>query len=343
MGKNIKDSRKLMRFTLIVCTYMRPKPILSLLQSVKEQTLYPNEILIIDGSTNQETEVILRENPFRNVKYYKVDDSNRGLTKQRNFGIDLVNETSEIICFLDDDVILNANYFEELINTYKIKPAALAVGGYIKNEVKWKKTLINDNDSNYFYFDGWMRLEPSRFRMRNKFGLEPDTPPGFLPTFAHGRGLEFLPPNNKIYPVEQLMGGVSSYRKDIFKTLSFSTYFEGYGLYEDTDFALRLSKKGKLFLNTKAQLNHYHDGSGRPNKYHFGKMVVRNGWYTWRVKYPQPNIKSRIKWNATAFLLTIIRFANVLNTNKKNEAFTEAMGRVVGWFSLLLNKPKIQY
>ena len=72
-------------------------------------------------------------------------------------------------------------------------------------------------------------------------------------------------------------------------------------------------------------------------------MVVRNGWYTWRVKYPQPNIKSRIKWNATAFLLTIIRFANVLNTNKKNEAFTEAMGRVVGWFSLLLNKPKIQY
>ena len=331
-----------MRFTLIVCTYMRPKPILSLLQSVKEQTLYPNEILIIDGSTNQETEVILRENPFRNVKYYKVDDSNRGLTKQRNFGIDLVNETSEIICFLDDDVILNANYFEELINTYKIKPDALAVGGYIRNEVKWERALDSDNDNNYFYFDGWKRIEPSRFRMRKIFGLEPDTTPGFLPTFAHGRSVGFLPPSNKTYEVEQIMGGVSSYKKEVFDKLTFSAYFEGYGLYEDADFSLRLAKTGKLYINTGAQLEHYHDSSGRPNKYQYGKMVIRNGWYIWRVKYPKPSMKAKIKWHATSFLLTLIRFTNIISTNKKKDAFYESIGRIVGWFLLIFNKPNIR-
>ena len=44
-----------MKFTLIICTYMRPKPLQTLLQSVNTQTLYPDEILIVDGSRNEET------------------------------------------------------------------------------------------------------------------------------------------------------------------------------------------------------------------------------------------------------------------------------------------------
>ena len=137
------------------------------------------------------------------------------------------------------------------------------------------------------------------------------------------------------------MGGVSSYKKAIFDTLSFSANFEGYGLYEDADFSLRIAKLGKLYVNTNARLSHHHDASGRPNKFKYGKMVVRNGWYVWRVKYSNPSFKSRIKWNLTVLLLTTIRFLNVLTTNHRKEAFTEALGRIVGWLSLLFNKPKI--
>jgi GT2 family glycosyltransferase len=90
--------------------------------------------------------------------------------------------------------------------------------------------------------------------------------------------------------------------------MRFSTYFEGYGLYEDADFTLRLSKIGKLYVNTNAQLGHFHDASGRPNKFLYGKMVVRNGWFVWRVKYPNPSFMARIKWNAIVLLLTFIRF-----------------------------------
>ena len=61
-----------MNFTLIVCTYMRPIPLLSLLNSVKNQTVYPNEILIIDGSTNNETEVMINQNSFQNLIYFQV-------------------------------------------------------------------------------------------------------------------------------------------------------------------------------------------------------------------------------------------------------------------------------
>lgn len=320
---------------------MRPKPLIELLNSVKLQTLYPNEILIIDGSTNIETEQILSINSFKNLKYLRVKDNERGLTKQRNFGIHKVSKESEIICFLDDDTVLENDYFKQLLNTYKKYPNALGVGGYITNEVTWQKVEKKTSNKHFFY-DGFERNEPLRFRVRRFFGLQPNTAPCILPKFSHGRSVSFLPPSGKIYQVEQFMGGVSSFKKEVFDTIHFSTYFEGYGLYEDADFTLRLSNLGELYVNTSARLSHYHDASGRPNKFKYGKMVVRNGWYVWRVKYPKPKIKSIFKWHLTSLLLTKMRLLNVINTPKKREALTESLGRITGWLSLLVNKPKVE-
>ena len=332
-----------MNFTLIVCTYMRPQPLLSLLNSVKLQTLYPNEILIIDGSTNDKTEIFLENYNFQNLYYFLVPEENRGLTKQRNFGVSKVSKNSKIICFLDDDTVLEPTYFEEIIKTYFIFPDALGVGGYINNESKWEKVLGNYSPSiKEFACDGWKQRDGSRFVLRKIFGLDSNTKPGFLPDFSNGRSISFLPPSGKIYEVEQLMGGVSSFKRSVFDHFKFSIYFEGYGLYEDADFTLRLSKTGKLYVNTKAQLGHFHDQSGRPNKYQYGKMVLRNGWYVWRVKFPNPSLKAKFKWNAIVLLLTVIRFSNIFTTKKRQEAFTESLGRFVGWLSLLYNKPKIE-
>lgn len=330
-----------MKFSLIICTYMRPQQLLTLLQSVREQTLYPDEILIVDGSTNKETAQILKENQFQNLHYFLVKEKDRGLTRQRNFGISKVDTQSEVLCFLDDDTVLESNYFENLLNTYKLFPAALGAGGYIFNEVKWVK--VEDNylpNRNEFCFDGWKRKDGSRFVLRKKMNLDTDCPPGFSPSFSHGRSVGFLPPTNKIYQVEQLMGGASSFRKSVFQDFQFSTYFEGYGLYEDADFTLRVSKIGNLYLNTAAQLSHYHASSGRPNQYKYGKMVVRNGWYVWRVKNPTPSLKDKLKWHAITILLTAIRFSNTFTSTNKKVAFTESLGRFVGWWSLLFNKPK---
>ena len=322
---------------------MRAKPLLDLLSSIKNQTWYPDEILIIDGSTNDDTKNTLENNTFQNLSYFKVDAENRGLTKQRNFGISKVSNAIDIVCFLDDDTILEKEYFENLIATYSIYPEALAVGGYITNESSWQKVSQDYvSNSNEFYYDGWKKTDGSRFVIRKKLGLDSNLPPCFMPEFSHGRSVGFLPPSNKIYEVQQFMGGVSSYKKSIVDTNKFSTYFEGYGLYEDADFTLRLSNIGKLYVNTAARLAHYHDGSGRPNKFSYGKMVVRNGWYVWKVKYPKPSIKARIKWNLIAFLLTIIRFSNTFTTTDSKAAFTESIGRIVGWFSLIFNRPKIK-
>ena len=322
---------------------MRPKPLLQLLQSVEKQTLYPDSILIIDGSRDEQTKALFDQYSFRNLQYFLVSDNDRGLTKQRNYGVKRVDESTEIVCFLDDDTVLEVTYFEELISTYHKYPEALGVGGYINNEVNWTKVEDHDKPTiKEFFFDGWKRKDGSRFVLRKRLGLDSDQSPGFLPEFSNGRSIGFLPPSGKIYEVEQLMGGVSSFKKTVFNEFNFSTFFEGYGLYEDADFTLRVSKVGKLYINTKAQLGHYHNHSGRPNQYQYGKMVVRNGWYVWRVKFPKPSIKARLKWNAIVLLLTVVRFSNIFTTSKRNEAATEFLGRMVGWFGLLIRKPKIQ-
>lgn len=332
-----------MKFSLIICTYKRPQALLTLLQSVKQQTRYPNEILIVDGSPDDFTKEMLSQHSFQNLKYYKVEEKDRGLTKQRNYGIVRVSEASEVVCFLDDDTVLAPTYFEAIIQTYQDYPEALGVGGYITNEVIWQHVGVNYvTKVNEFYYDGWKRKDGSRFVWRKKLGLDSDVPPGCSPAFSHGRSVGFLPPSGKVYPVEQLMGGVSSFRKTVFESFQFSTYFEGYGLYEDADFTLRVSKVGQLYLNTAAQLEHHHDAAGRPNQYSYGKMVVRNGWYVWRVKNPKPSFNAQLKWHAITLLLMAIRGTNIVSSSKKQEALTETMGRVVGWVSLIWNKPKIE-
>ncbi len=320
---------------------MRTNPLLKLLQSVKAQTLYPNEIIIVDGYVNQETKEMLVQNPFENLNYFLVSEKDRGLTRQRNYGISRVGKEMDIVCFLDDDTVLEPDYFEQLLKTFEIHTEALGAGGYINNETIWEK--VNENElikMNEFSYDGWKRKDGSRFVLRKKLGLDSDCPPGFSPSFSHGRSVGFLPPSGKTYEVEQVMGGASAFKKSVFDRLKFSTYFEGYGLYEDADFSLRVAKTGKLYLNTAAQLSHFHNPSGRPNQYQYGKMVVRNGYYVWRVKNPNPTFKAKLKWHAITLLLMTIRFTNTFTTNKPKEAFTEALGRKMGWLSLFFNAPK---
>jgi GT2 family glycosyltransferase len=133
-----------------------------------------------------------------------------------------------------------------------------------------------------------------------------------------------------------------SFRKNVFRKVKFSTFFEGYGLYEDLDFCLRASRLGPLYLNTSAQLEHHHEPLGRPNKFRYGRMVIRNGWYVWRLKYPQPSLKAKIQWHATALLLTGIRLGNAVSKSNRKEALLEGIGRLSSWFILLWNKPKIE-
>ncbi|GAA3779767.1 glycosyltransferase family 2 protein [Flavobacterium ginsengiterrae] len=307
--------------------------------SVQKQTLYPNEILIIDGSDNKETESLLLNNKFDNLSYYLVSQELRGLTKQRNFGISQLNSNCEIVCYLDDDTVLESNYFQEIIKSFQENANVAGVGGVAINDFRWKKQKenVSYDPKKYYLFEGYYYKEGIRNVVRNYLGLASHLGSGKMPDYSHGRTSGF-PLTGKTYEVDLLIGMSMAFRKTVLDTIKFSRFFEGYGLYEDADFSLRALKFGKMVINTNARLSHFHAESGRPNQYKYGKMVVRNGWYVWRIKNPSPTLKDQFKWNAITLLLTVIRFTNVLTEKNKKAAFTEAVGRTIGWWSLLLLK-----
>jgi GT2 family glycosyltransferase len=287
--------------------------------------------------------LLTKENQFLNLHYFAVPPEHRGLTKQRNFGIERVGSEIEIVCFLDDDTVLEPDYFEQLVNTFTNNNNITGVGGVAINENKWfiaEPNIIYDN-YRYFKFEGYVYKEGQRNVVRNYLGIQSNLGPGRFPDYSHGKTCGF-PLNDKTYEVDLLIGMSFSFRKKLFDSLRFSSYFEGYGLYEDADFSIRALQFGKNVINTKVKLSHYHAPSGRPNQYQYGKMVVRNGWYVWRVKNPKPKRKDVLKWHSITILLIIIRYSNVMSKNQKIEALTEALGRTVGWWSLIFNKPKNQ-
>ena len=343
VGQGVLEVRDhLLSVSLIVCTYKRPIPLSTLLRSVQAQSLQPFEILVVDGSPDDATECALAEAGFDlPLRYFRVPPEERGLTRQRNFGIARVSSRADIIAFLDDDTTLELNYFYELTGTYLAHPDAVGVGGYITGEVVWRKLDRGElGRSDEFTFDGWARKEDQRNLFRRRLGLAPDTPPCIMPTYSHGRSVSSIPPSGKTYPAEYFMGGVASYRRNLFDSVAFSHYFEGYGLYEDLDFTIRASRQGMLYINTAAQVQHHHAPDGRPNRFAYGKMVVRNGWYVWRVRYPDPPLSGKVKWWMISILLAGIRALNALSGSNRLAALTESAGRFVGMGSILVNKPR---
>lgn len=327
--------------SLIICTYQRKEALLRLLGSVQKQSLYPNEILIIDGSLDNETEIAIKELLYPKLRFYKVDENNRGLTKQRNFGIDQLNTDCEIVCFLDDDTILHKDYFKNIKERFKSDQSITGIGGLATNENRWK--LITDSfkyhSKRHKVIDGYFIEEGHRNVVRNYLGLGANQPPSVMPAFSHGNSYGY-PLTGKAYEVDLLIGMSMSFRKKVVDAIKFSTYFEGYGLYEDADFSLRAQQFGKNVLDTQVLLEHHHHPSGRPNYFKYGKMVILNGWYVWRVKFPFPDFRSRLKWYSTALLLILIRLGNVFITKKRKSALLETLGRINGMFIIIIRGVK---
>src|SRR5581483_1058315 len=272
------------KLSLIICTYRRPQAVGSLLQSLEAQTRLPDETLIVDASPDQQTECVvatyIQQNKIPRLQYFNVPPEHRGLTRQRNYGIARV--AGEIVAFLDDDTIPEPSYFEELLASFARNPQAGGISGYITNGINWEKSANTAKPSlALFQWDGWVRREGYRNRLRKLLGLDSPLPPGWMPPCGHGRPGAY-PPDGQDYPVEFLMGCAFAFPKEVFSRFHFSRFFEGYGLYEDADFCLRVAQQSPLFLCIRARVAHYHAAEGRPNQFRYGLMVVRNGWFVWR-------------------------------------------------------------
>ncbi len=118
------------------------------LESILRQEPLPNELLFIEDIENnkffsQEELVNLFKLVTTKVRYYSVNKKNSSYS--RNLG--LKNAKSDVILFVDDDVILDSSYIKNLLKLYKNKGTAL---GFVGKILPQNKNIFGQFSSEFF-------------------------------------------------------------------------------------------------------------------------------------------------------------------------------------------------
>lgn len=114
---------------------MRPKALAATLSSLSAQSRAADVIVVsVVGSSDL---------PETMVESIQLVYSERGASKQRNRGLKVLPEDTDIVAFLDDDIILHRDYVQGIESIFSAKPdAALIMGHLIANgNVSIKKAL----------------------------------------------------------------------------------------------------------------------------------------------------------------------------------------------------------
>ncbi|MBI0584320.1 MAG: glycosyltransferase family 2 protein [Methanomassiliicoccus sp.] len=102
--------------TVIVCTYNRIQWLSKCLRSLEEQDPHPDEIMVVDGPSNDGTremlELLESKGDIVLVKQPKLD----GISSARNLGLAMAK--SDIVCYIDDDAIAQPGWLRSILEMY---------------------------------------------------------------------------------------------------------------------------------------------------------------------------------------------------------------------------------
>jgi glycosyltransferase involved in cell wall biosynthesis len=132
-----------MKISIALCTYNGEKYIREQLESILNQTVPPDEIIICDDRSSDSTPAIIRDMQQLNksILFY-VNDDNVGI--KRNFESAIERTTGDLIFLSDQDDIWLPNKIELFLAAFKKDPykKALFSDGYLYVEGKnWEKGL----------------------------------------------------------------------------------------------------------------------------------------------------------------------------------------------------------
>jgi len=236
----------------VIPTRDRSKTLARTLKSLSQQSLQPFEILVIDGSTDDNTQNLCNsELPElkTKIKYFRATEI--GAATQRNQAMKYTSQN--VIWLMDDDILLEPECLDRLWNALQ---SDSLIGG------------VNAMITNQRY------LPPGQISRR-------------LFQFLHGRAetsyagkcigpaLNLLPEDDpnlpEVVPVEWLNTTCTLYRKESLPEPLFPDNFTGYSLMEDVTLSLMVGKKWKLINARTARI--FHDSQPGDHKNNAGVLA----------------------------------------------------------------------
>jgi GT2 family glycosyltransferase len=284
--------------SLIIPTYNRTKDLREALKSLKDIKKL-NEILIVDQSTNKETEKFVKGLKNKKIKYLFSDLPS--IPQARNIGIKNLLKNTKIVCFSDDDVIFEEDYFQEILRVFNENPkargvAAVAIPQGKRQEISKEYSFLRK----IFFLE---HPEKNRMDVRSAYD---NMPPYKITRVINS---QWLPGVNMVY------------KREVFSEQLFDENFIGYALAEDVDFSYRLQKKylNSLFMTPHTKLIHLISPIERyPTK----KMSYVNQINHFYLNFKDFNetMREKLIFAWSVFGIALLRTLYFMKTRKKTDA-----------------------
>jgi glycosyltransferase involved in cell wall biosynthesis len=214
-----------MKVSLLIATYNWPDALFLVLESVKSQSILPNEIIIADDGSKNETQLLI--NNFKattaiTTHHIWHEDAGFRLAKIRNSAI--VQAQFDYIIQIDGDIILHKDYIKDHINLAKKNTFITGPRVLLSKETTELALENNITTFNPFTKNIKNRLNAMHFPFVNKFIKSKNDPLKKLIFKVRGCNMSF-------------------WRKDLLDVNGYEEDFETWGR-EDSELAARLIKKG---------------------------------------------------------------------------------------------------
>lgn len=266
-------------FSVVVSTFNRNEDLRRCLEALNKQTYKDFEVVVSNGGDYAGVKNVMEQ--FGDLRINVVNQQRKGLAEGRNLG--WRNTRSDIICFIDDDLIVSAQWLENIRETFLSDEKIGGVSG---------PTIIPDDRQK----SRDLALFLERFKTSGNIFLR------FLGKLYLAIILEnkikdvgkilksgaFTPGSNykdclnlsNVVGVDYLEACHMCFRRRLLKDLNgFDYIYEGTGEWQEPDFAFKVRAKGyRLVFNPKAVTYHYISQGGvfkaRTNSYERSKNFI---------------------------------------------------------------------
>lgn len=239
------------KLSLITCTYNRLDRLEKLINSLKRQSLLPDEFIISDDGSKEDIETYLKER-FKNetrfkVKLIKQEDLGFRLSRARNNGVR--EAEGELLVIIDSDIIMPKKFLE--IFYKKRKKSRINLSRAIRLTEEMTSKLTDDNIKN----DNYTSLHSRKSYLYN------------VERYWKNKAYAIFAPKKQAEKFRAM--AFSLYRDDYIKLDGFDENFIGWGA-EDLDFGRRAYYKGMKINNSHKnnfQIHQWHSESDKNDDY----------------------------------------------------------------------------
>ena len=267
--------------TTVIPTRNRPKDLLNAINSLCTQSRLPDELIIVDQSVDDLSFRAVNNtlSKFKQIKHIYIHDPRiLGLVDAKRVAVN--HASGDIICFLEDDVVLEANYIQQIELGFTKNPNMIGCSGVITN--------------------------PPRVNFLYKF---------LFVIFHRGIFKDKRIDVNRIYngysntliKSDMLSGGVSAWRHEVFRKVEFDSA-NGFHMFEDIDFSTRVAQHygNRLFINPNARLAHYCSPINRDLLGERDRRKIRECFTYYKKRKDWPNAAISFYWLLLGMLLESI-------------------------------------